>query len=694
MAETLAIAVLAFVGVEATTFAIAVTTVIIGIGVSAGVSVLTTAFMTSSNQQVPGQKPSDRQFISKNTASPRVRSYGRVRIAGAQVFLGAAGGSLWRVVAHNDGPIDAVEEHLIDDLVVTVPLGNGTVAGGTKFDGWVAVWWREGTASQTYYPELEVWFPDWDSSHVGNGVAHSLVKFVQSVQERFSELYPAGENTSYKQTIRASKIWDPRDEEQDASDPDTWGWSDNSALVVLDYMRHASGMAMPLSMIEPELADWIRAADACDEDIPLAAGGVVRRYRSWGTYSYDERPADVLARLMTACNGRTWIGPNGGMTFHVGVWVPPTITLGDDAIVSYKLGSGNEAPDTANTLTAMFVDPAQGYVEAEAEPMVDDAMVAAFGEQRADAKLYMVPGHSQCRRLMKQAFGRLSPEWKGTITTNKRGLAALSERYINIEIAELDLAITVEIDNVQFRIEKGSIVTGVILDVTSVDPAQFDWDAETEEGLPSEVPPEIESISIPPPSSFGVTIEERGSYAVGVGSWGAPPVATLRTVLQYKVEQYVDDELVGDWLEVTSTDGASSVETPALTDGETYVFHARHAGSIRSSDWTSIVTRDVVVDAVAPGVPTGLSTSKAGNDVTIAWTNPNSANTYGARVYRNTVDDAASALLVATRYGGASIGASFIDLDLGDDEFWWFVAAINGSGVEGTRTAAGNETIP
>lgn len=686
MAEAIAVALLSMFAIEATAIAVAVTTVIVGIGISVGVSMLAQAFLAPSASQ--GTPPSDRQFVSKVSVGPRVRSYGRVRVAGQQVFLAAADGTLYRVLAHNEGRVDAVEEHLIDDTVVTVGA-DGWVTAPAKFQNRVRIRWRDGADDQTYYSEIEDAFAEWDSTHRGSGVAHSLTLFKQVGQSEFFDVYPSGENTIYKQTLRGVRVWDPRDPAQSADDAGTWAWSDNAVLVILDFLRHDSGFGMPMMWIAPEIEGWKAAADACDDDVPLRAGGSAKRYRLWGTYSYDERPADVLSRMLTACNGRLWIGQNGGLAISVGVWVAPTVTLGDDAIVSYKIGSGNEAPDTANTLTAVYTERDQGLVEVEAAPWVDDAAVLAFGEQRSDAKLYMVPSHSQCRRLMKQAFGRLAPQWKGTLTTNLAGLAALSERYVTIVISELDLTVTAEIDNVQFRIEDGSVVTGLMIDFTSVAPAQFAWDAVTEEGVPSEVPPAIEGSSISLPDNFNVTIEPRGGYAVGMASWTAPVIETLRTRVEFR-----DAAGTGDWQAIESSEGAASLETPALTDGATYEFRARHVGLLRSSEWTTVITRDVVVDPTAPGVPTGLSTAKAGTSVTIAWTNPNSANTYGARVYRHTADNAAAATLIATRYGGASAALDIEDASLDDDTYWWWVAAINGSGVESARTAAGTETIP
>jgi len=243
MATAIALAILTYLGIQATIVAVTITTIIVGIGLSVGISLLAQMFF---GQSAAGLPPSDRQNIVDAPAQPRLRSYGRVRVAGAQIFLGASGGSLYRVLAHNDGQIDGVEEHVIDETVVTVG-GDGWVTAPSQFANRIHIEWREGTTIPAHYSDLATAFPDWESDHVGKGISHSLTRFKQVRQEDFFEVYPNGIRTVYKQTFRGVRVWDPRDGGQDADDPATWTWTDNAALVILDYLRHESGMAMPMT---------------------------------------------------------------------------------------------------------------------------------------------------------------------------------------------------------------------------------------------------------------------------------------------------------------------------------------------------------------------------------------------------------------------------------------------------------------
>jgi hypothetical protein len=685
VAETLAVYLLTTLAIEATATAVAITTVGIGLGLSVGLGLLAQQFLAP---QAPERTPNDRQVIVKSSVAPRTRSYGRVRIGGAQMFLNAKSGVLYRVLAHADGQIDGIEEHLIADEVVTLD-GSGWVVTPAKWLGnYVRIQWRDGGTAPAHYTSLEAAFPDWDDTHLGKGIFHSLTSFRQNASENFSAAYPQAENTSYKVTIRAARVWDPRDLGQDPEDASTWVWSDNAALCILDHLRHASGMGVPLSLIEPEIDAWIAAADACDDAVPLAAGGTEARYRVGGTYSFDERPADVLSRLMTACNARLWNGPSGGIAIAVGVWTEPTVTIGDDAITGYELASGSEGPETANTLSAVYTDPSLGYVEADAEPWSNPDLVAAFGEKKADARLYMVPSHGQCRRLMKQALAKLAPAWKGQITTNLLAMPALAERFVRIQIAEVGLDITAEIDDVQFRVEAGSIVTGLVIQFTAMDATTFDWDAEAEEGTAPEAPPAIARTPIDAPTGVLVLIGERAGAPVGLVSWDAIGVDGVGVEVEYALSSTLE------WQRLpASVAGVTSAETPALIDGETYSFRARAAGLTTVSPYTAIIERDATYDSVAPGVPITLSVSVLGTTATIAWTMPASANTYGARLYRGTTSVAADATLIGTVLGEADDVMSDDDTALAAGTYWWFVATINGSGIASARTLAGTDAI-
>lgn len=575
MAETIALALLTAAGVTGAT-AVAVTTFVVGAVLSVGASLLAQYLMPK-----PEASPSDRQNTVKLSIAPRARHYGRVRIGGAVAFEQARAGKLYRVTAHGDGLIDGIDEHVIQDEPVTLD-GAGAVVTPAKWAGLITVKTNDGREDPAHYTALEAAFPEWDETHLGQGVQSSLVTMTQVDQETYLDVYPNGIKTTYKQTVRGARLWDPREPGQNKDDPATWAWSDNAALVALDHLRHQTGFGMPDAWVLPQIDDWKRAADVADQAVTLKQGGSEPRYRASGTYSYDERPADVLQRILAAANARVWIGDQGGLTYSPGVWTPPTVTIDGMAIESYQIGAGNEGPDVVNEVVGVFTDPESGYVEAQSPAWSDPVSIEKFGVKRSPpAKLYMVPSNGQCRRLMKQAYAGLSPEWRGRLVTNLRGLPALSERFVRIVIEELGLDFTAEIQDVQFVIESGTVVRGLAIDFISMDAATFDWDAATEEGDRLAPPPPIGATAIPAPTGFAAS----GSSGEIIATWAAGYPITYRVAVEYR-----ETGTLPWFAGATGLAGATSVTTSGLTAGTTYDVRARGTSGGRSSAYTAVVT--------------------------------------------------------------------------------------------------------
>ncbi len=110
-------------------------------------------------------------------------------------------------------------------------------------------------------------------------------------------------------------------------------------------MTHKDGMRLPESLVSTPLAQagWVASYNRAAEAIPIAAGGTEPRYRLWGSYSLDERPADVLGRMLGCSDGRLVPTPDGGLTLDIGAWSEPTVILTADAITGFSdVGRGRD----------------------------------------------------------------------------------------------------------------------------------------------------------------------------------------------------------------------------------------------------------------------------------------------------------------------------------------------------------------
>jgi hypothetical protein len=575
------------IGVGAATATILAQGVLIAVGL--GLSLLSTMLFR------PAQpKPSDGQTLIRQSTAPRQRSYGRVKVAGSYMFANTQTGVLHRVFAMGSGEIDEVEEHWIDDTLVTVELVGNTVTtpkynvGGSSK---VRLEWELGSAAGYQFLLLEAAFPGvWTSDHLGKGIPKAYMLMHQVKAEQINDMFPRLADTLYRQVQRGALV------------PSVSGgvigaasWSDNPARCILDFMIHADGFRIPQAQIAAAIDYWEDAIAICDEAIPLNAGGTEPRYRLWNTYRFDERPADVLARFLQCCDGQVFPTPNGGIGIRVGKWETPAVTIDDDAILAFsEVRRGADILATANTIRARYTSPDHDYQETDADPWIDAGDVADRGEFVADFEFYCSPSHTQTRRLMKIAAARLNPDWAGTMVCNLRGLMLMGERFFIINCAELGLNITAELVKLD-QIFEGNTITGVQVEWRSANEAAYDWDETTEEGeAPPLPPPIVPERDIPVPGGFGVAPFEVSAIL----TWSTPPEDYLLVEVRYKRTADVD------WLPWGVSDGVDGVVVGPLVEGEEYEFQIRHRSDTtdRVSDWTASETLTISVhDEIGAG---------------------------------------------------------------------------------------------
>lgn len=547
---------------------------LINIGLSVGLSALA-SFLFRPQQP----KPEDVQQSFRQNTAPRYRHYGRVKTSGIWVFAEAKSGNFHKVLALGQGPFDAIEEVWVDDKNVTGTIdANGRVQRapwtGSGHDSLLRIHFRLGQPTETYYNVLASTFPEWTPAHRGDGVASLYATQFATPQDWYLHRFPNGINMNYRVVARTSKVKNPV--------TGVVAWSDNAAAVIRDYMTHRDGMRLPESLFTTPLAQagWVAAYNRANEDIPIAAGGTEKRYRLWGSYRLDERPADVLGRMLNCCDGRIVPTPDGGITLDIGTWTEPSAIINADAIVGFsQLGRGRDIMTTANAIRATYLATDQDYQAADADPWIDEADVSERGEIAKDIQINMAPSHSQARRLMKLEWYRSNPSWVGTFTCNLRALAAFGERFVRIQYPLFGINSVFEVQDFRFILGEGGIVQGVTLQVQSMPSAAYQWDTSQEGTAAISDDTDVDD-DLPVPAAPSV-------------AFGAGPVANLTfspsgsLILFYRVRWKKTSE--STWQEVGPLlNDATSFTTPQLSYGAEYEFQlAFQTDRGRLGEWSA-----------------------------------------------------------------------------------------------------------
>ena len=114
--------------------------------------------------------------------------------------------------------------------------------------------------------------------------------------------------------IRGKKVFDPR--------TSTTAYSNNAALCIRDYITSTYGLNDP----QVDATSFNVAANTCDENVTLAAGGTEKRYTLNGVVRADQSYGDVLQQMMTSCGGTLFWG-GGKWKLVVGEYNAPTKNL-------------------------------------------------------------------------------------------------------------------------------------------------------------------------------------------------------------------------------------------------------------------------------------------------------------------------------------------------------------------------------
>jgi hypothetical protein len=168
---------------------------------------------------------------TRNPVQARRRGYGICNIGGAVVFLRRStvtdDGILYLVVVLNSGKIDSILKHYVSDQITRIDETGirparlvrlsirpcGSTDSGSRS---IIIWAPHRRLADAL---LTAAFPaQWTAHHRLDGLAYVVIKANGTPLEDFAEVYKAG-IPSYRAIAKLSKVWDPRDEDQDPDDP-------------------------------------------------------------------------------------------------------------------------------------------------------------------------------------------------------------------------------------------------------------------------------------------------------------------------------------------------------------------------------------------------------------------------------------------------------------------------------------------
>lgn len=407
-------------------------TIITGVYYAAASALLSAATKALSPSQPKGAGRSMEVNVTDATAPARL-IYGTLRVGGVNVIppfnSGGSGEVLHQVLALASHEVDAITDvYFNQDLISSASIGaitgastDGLVSSGTYANA-AYIRRKNGTSTQTVDFRLNAAFGTaFTSDFRGRGIAYLACDYIFN-----TDIYAAGFPQATA-LVRGKKVYDPRlDVTPGASptNPSYIAWSDNSALVLADYLLSDLGGGYLSTEIDWALV--VAAANICDASL---SGGNAPPSGAQARYTCNlllQATDDFLGNCKLIAD--TMLGRfqfrDGQWRIYAGAWASPVHIMDPSCFIGpVSIQAVAPRDQRYNGVRAFFVNPAKNWQRVECYPRQNTTYKTNDGSESIQKEIE-IPGVTNEYRaqyiaeiLLRQSrnqisiSGRLGPKW-------------------------------------------------------------------------------------------------------------------------------------------------------------------------------------------------------------------------------------------------------------------------------------------
>jgi hypothetical protein len=596
-------------GVLSATFSAIATTLIsagVGLLVSFGLS---SALHLNKNRRAPVSAVDQQQLIRSST-QPRQVIYGTQRVGGTIVYAASSGDYqeyLHLVIAIAAHRCEAITDVWFDDSHIA---GYDINSDGTLSSGYymnIARIKRHLGDQTEADADLIAESPDgWSSAHKLLGITYLYVRLKYS-----SAAYQGIPNITCLVKGK-NDIFDPRS--------GGTGYTENWALIVLDYLRAEFGLQC--SDDEIDSGTFIAAANLSDEGVAISSFGATQaRYALSGTFTLDQAPIQVMDAMIQGGAGAL-VYVQGQYRLYGGAYASPTASLGlSDFAGEIQVTTQPPRAQMFNSVRGTCINPGYNWIMSDYPSVQNGTYVSADG-----AQLWRQIDHpwindmTRAQRLSKQMLDR-----------SRHGITVKAPlRYASLTICAWDVvALTVpdlgwsakpfRLTSWEFNPSEGSIVVSM----QEEQPSAYTWYYDVASALPdSPTTTLVSPLSLPAPSSLSLTstatINADGSVVPALlVSWSE---ATNPFVNADEVQWRAGS---GDsWKSIQVGAGVGHARIAPVIIGTSYDVRVRAVSGLVYGPWTGTGNITASADTIPPGAPTSAGVYGVPRGFALFWNNP------------------------------------------------------------------------
>mgnify|MGYP001193927301 CR=1 FL=1 len=436
---------------------------LLSFAVTAGLSFLSSA-LAPKPKRGGGATQAGYQVAGIGPAQDHAIIYGQTRVGGVIVFKETTDSNkyLHMVVAIAGHECEEITSVFFNDEVLTLD-GSGNATAPEKYNGKARVIKHLGTTTQaadnTLINESN---GKWTTNHRLQGICYCYIRL-----EFDADAYPNGE-PAISFLVKGKKVYNPN--------TTSTGWSDNAALCLRDYLTSDYG----LDTDDIDDTFFGAAANICDENVTLAAGGTEKRYTCNGSFTTAEKPADVIDDLLTALGGTIWYA-QGTWRVKAGAYTSPVLSLNEDDLrSSVKISTRHSRRDNFNTVKGVFKGSETNFMPSDYPAVTSQTFINVDnGEESVlDFELPFTDTNTRAQRIAKMALFRNREQLTVSAVF---GLKAFQVQvgdivqFTNTRAGFSDK--TFEVVNWSFKPETDQTLN-VEMSLREISSSVFDWNAE------------------------------------------------------------------------------------------------------------------------------------------------------------------------------------------------------------------------
>ena len=307
----------------------------------------------------------------------------------------------------------------------------------------------------------------WTSDHKLRNITYIYVRY-----EFQADAFPNGE-PNLTALIKGKKLYNVN--------TGATAWSDNTALVIRDYLTSSYGLNIPT--VDLDDTAFASAQTVCDTTINLAAslgGGTQSKYTVNGALTTNVNPRAVLEKLVASMAGIMWYS-QGKWRVKAGSYTSPVLTLTEDDLRgNLSIQTRQSRRDNFNVVRGKFRGAETNFQNTDYPEIRSSTFLSIDNNEEniIDLELPFTNTSSMAQRIAKIAL------FKNRQQIVVKGMFSIKALRVQVgDIVQLTnsrLGFSAKTFEVQNWTLTPDVEQGINIDLTlrEISSSVFDWDAE------------------------------------------------------------------------------------------------------------------------------------------------------------------------------------------------------------------------